>query len=162
LPYYVVSGFLIMPDAPLMAAWAGTLFFLERVFFGGSRRAWLGVGICMGLGLISKYTIALLAPAILLFMLLDRRSRDWLRDPWLYAGAILALAIFSPVIVWNAEHEWVSFLFQSARRVEEPVRFSLHLLILSILAILTPVGMISVVQFLFPKSASSLRERFPI
>lgn len=160
LPYYVVSGFLIMPDAPLMAAWAGVLFFLERVFFGGNRRAWIGVGICMGLGLISKYSIVLLGPAILLFMLLDPRSRDWFRRPWPYAGAVLALAIFSPVIVWNAEHGWVSFLFQSARRVEEPFRFSLHLLLLSIVAILTPVGVISAAQVLLPEGTSSLRRLF--
>ena len=160
LPYYVISGFLIMPDAPLMAAWAGVLFFLERVFFGGSRRAWIGVGICMGLGLISKYSIALLGPAILLFMLLDPRSRDWFRRPWPYAGAVLALVIFSPVIVWNADHGWVSFLFQSARRVEEPVRFSLHLLLLSIIAILTPVGVLSAAQILFPEKTSSIRRLF--
>lgn len=160
LPYYVVSGFLIMPDAPLMAAWAGTLFFLERVFFGGSQRAWLGVGISLGLGLISKYSIALLGPAIILFMLLDSKSRVWFRRPWPYAGAVLALAIFSPVIVWNADHGWVSFIFQSARRVEEPVRFSFHLLLLSIMAILTPVGMISAARVLLPGAISSTRQFF--
>lgn len=159
-PYYVISGFLIMPDAPLMAAWAGVLFFVERVFFGGSRRAWLGVGICLGLGLISKYTIVLLGPAILLFMLLDPRSRDWFRQPWPYAGAVLALAIFSPVIVWNADHGWVSFIFQSARRVEEPIRFSLHLLLLSIVVILTPIGMISAARVFWPEGTSSLRQLF--
>jgi dolichol-phosphate mannosyltransferase len=114
----------------------------------------------MGLGLISKYSIALLGPAILLFMLIDPRSRDWFRRPWPYAGAVLALAIFSPVIVWNAEHGWVSFLFQSARRVEEPFRFSLHLLLLSIVAILTPVGLISAAQVLFPEKTSSIRRLF--
>ncbi len=157
LPYYVVSGFLIMPDAPLMAAWAGTLFFLERVFFGGSQRAWLGVGISLGLGLISKYSIALLGPAIVLFMLLDSKSRVWFLRPWPYVGAVLALAIFSPVIIWNADHGWVSFIFQSARRVEEPVRFSFHLLLLSIVAILTPVGMISAARVLFEEISSTRR-----
>jgi hypothetical protein len=53
-------------------------------------------------------------------MLLDPRSRDWFRQPWPYIGAVLALAIFSPVIVWNADHNWASFIFQSTRRVEEP------------------------------------------
>jgi dolichol-phosphate mannosyltransferase len=160
LPYYAISGFLIMPDAPLMAAWAGVLFFLERVFFGGSRSAWLGVGLCLGLGLISKYSIVLLGPAILLFMLLDPRSRDWFRQPWPYIGAVLALAIFSPVIVWNADHNWASFIFQSTRRVEEPVRFSLHLLLLSILVILTPIGVISAARVFWPERISSLRQLF--
>ena len=157
IPFYFATGFLMMPDAPLLAAWAGVLFFLERVFFGGSRTAWLGVGICLGLGLVSKYSIALLGPAIVLFMLIDPKSRDWFRRPWPYAGAALALAIFSPVIAWNATHGWVSFIFQSARRVQEPFQFSLHLLLLSIVAILTPAGLISLWRVLLPEGTSSIR-----
>jgi dolichol-phosphate mannosyltransferase len=157
IPYYFATGFLMMPDAPLLAAWAGVLFFLERVFFGESRTAWLGVGICVGLGLVSKYSIALLGPAIVLFMLIDPKSRYWFGRPWPYAGAALALAIFSPVIAWNATHGWVSFLFQSARRVQEPFQFSLHLLLLSIVAILTPAGLISVWRVLLPEGTSSIR-----
>ena len=157
IPFYFATGFLMMPDAPLLAAWAGALFFLERVFFGGSRTAWLGVGICLGLGVVSKYSIALLGPAIVLFMLIEPKSRYWFGRPWPYAGAALALAIFSPVIAWNATHGWVSFLFQSARRVQEPFQFSLHLLLLSIVAILTPAGLISVWRVLLPEGTSSIR-----
>ena len=160
IPFYFATGFLMMPDAPLIAAWAGALFFLERIFFSGSRTAWLGVGICLGFGLLSKYSIALLGPAILLFMLVDPKSRDWFRRPWPYVGATLAFAIFSPVIAWNAAHGWVSFLFQSARRVEEPVQFSLHLLLLSIVAILTPAGLISAARVLLPERTPSIRRFF--
>jgi len=32
----------------------------------------------MGIGMLSKYTIALLAPAAILFILIDARSRQWL------------------------------------------------------------------------------------
>jgi len=160
IPFYFATGFLMMPDAPLMAAWAGVLFFLERVFFGKSRIAWLGVGICLGLGLISKYSIAILGPAIVLFMLVDPKSRNWFRCPWPYVGAALAFAIFSPVIAWNAAHGWVSFIFQSARRVQEPVQFSLHLLLLSVVAILTPAGLISAARVLLPEGTSSIRRFF--
>ena len=33
--------------------------------------------------------------------------------PW--AGALIALAIFSPVLIWNAQHGWVSFAYQGGR-----------------------------------------------
>jgi dolichol-phosphate mannosyltransferase len=143
MPFFFATGFMMMPDAPLTAAWAGTLLFLERVFFADRRAAWLGVGVFLGLGLLSKYSIVLLGPAIVLFMLVDPKARAWFRSPWPYVGAALAFAIFSPVVVWNATHEWASFMFQSVRRAEEPSRFSLHMLLLSVIVILTPAGVMS-------------------
>jgi dolichol-phosphate mannosyltransferase len=143
MPFFFATGFLMMPDAPLTAAWAGTLLCLERVFFAERRAAWLGAGIFLGLGLISKYSIVLLGPPIMLFMLADPKSRAWFRSPWPYAGAALAFLIFLPVVVWNATHEWASFLFQSVRRAEEPFRFSLHMLLLSVILLITPAGLMS-------------------
>ena len=61
LPIYFGVGFFITPDAPLYAAWAGCLYFLERALVADNRRAWCGVGLCIGLGMLAKYTIALLA-----------------------------------------------------------------------------------------------------
>jgi hypothetical protein len=46
--------------------------------------------------------------------------RRWLISPWPYLGGLVALAIFSPVILWNADHQWVSFLKQFGRaRIED-------------------------------------------
>jgi hypothetical protein len=45
--------------------------------------------------------------------------RRWLISLWPYLGGLVALAIFSPVILWNAEHQWVSFIKQLGRaRIE--------------------------------------------
>lgn len=143
LPFYFATGLVMTPDAPLTACWAGTLYFLERALLGGERRAWWGVGLCIGLGLLSKYTIALLAPAALLFMLLEPRARVWFRRPEPYLAAALALVLFSPVILWNMEHGLASFAFQSTRRIEGAVRFSLPELLLGIVGLLTPTGLVA-------------------
>lgn len=140
LPYFFASGLLMTPDAPLLAAWAGCLCFLERALLAGRARAWWGVGVCLGVGLVSKYTIGLLIPAILLFMLLDRAARRSLLRWQPYAAVLVAVAIFSPVILWNAHHDWASFAFQTSRRLTSPVRFSLPRLIESVLLLLTPTG----------------------
>ncbi len=47
----------------------------------------------------------------------DPQSRRWWTRSEPYVGALLALAIFSPVIIWNAQHEWASFAFQTSRRL---------------------------------------------
>ena len=88
LPFFFLFGFFTTPDAPLTACWAGALFFLERALLAGRARAWWGAGICLGLGMLSKYTIVLLAPATLAFLLLDRPSRRWLRRPEPYLAAL--------------------------------------------------------------------------
>jgi dolichol-phosphate mannosyltransferase len=140
LPFFFFGGIMITPDAPLTAAWAALLYYLERALIADRACAWWGVGISLGLGLLSKYTILMIAPAAFIFMVWDPQARHWLRH-WLpYTVMVLALVIFSPVIYWNATHEWASFAFQTSRRLAEAPRFSLHKLILSVLVLLTPAG----------------------
>jgi dolichol-phosphate mannosyltransferase len=148
LPFFFLSGFLMTPDAPLAAAWAATLYFLERALIGGRPKAWWGVGFSLGIGLVSKYTIGLLVPVALAFMICDRKSHRWWRRWEPYAAALLALAIFSPVIFWNAKHGWASFEFQTVRRLAEAPRFALHKLIGSALVLITPTGLLAAAAWL--------------
>ncbi len=148
LPLFFCYGFFMTPDSPLLACWAGALFFLERALLGGKRSAWYGVGTCLGLGLLSKYTILLLVPATLVFLVLDSRSRAWLwrKEPYLALG--LALLLFSPVLVWNATHEWASFVFQGPRRWSSGDDFGLHKLFAFILLMLGPTALVAAIHAL--------------
>lgn len=149
VPFAFASGFVMTPDAPLIACWAGALYFLERALLGQRHRAWWGVGCCLGLGMLSKYTIALLGLSTLIFLVVDHRSRRWLTRPEPYAAALVALIIFSPVILWNAQHDWVSFFFQGPDRLQRSFNFSLHELIGSVLLLLTPTGALSALLLSF-------------
>ena len=156
LPFFFLSGFLMTPDAPLTAAWVAALYYLERALIGGRPAAWWGAGIALGMGFVSKYSIGLLVPVALIYMIWDRKSHQWWRRWEPYAAALLALAIFSPVIVWNSQHDWASFEFQTLRRLAETPRFSLHKLIGSALILITPTGVLAVVAaFSSPKSLDS-------
>ena len=159
VPFFFMTGFIITPDAPLTACWAGALYFLARVFFQENGRAWLGVGICLGLGMLSKYTIALLGPATLLFMALDAQSRRWFRHGAPYGAVLLAAVIFTPVIIWNAQHDWASFAYQGVDRVTAPRRFSTHELLGSILVILTPVVLLLALRALVPHRSPKANAR---
>ena len=151
LPIYFGLGFFMTPDAPLYAAWAGCLYFLERALIAQNRRAWWGVGTCVGLGMLSKYTIALLGLGALMFLLIDRRSRRWLFRPEPYIAAIASVIIFSPVIFWNMQNGWMSFVFQGSDRWTGRYNFSLHLLIGMILLLLTPTGLLGIMRVLLPQ-----------
>jgi hypothetical protein len=107
----------IVPDAPLLPALLGCAYALSRVFFdAGARRAWwLAAGLCAGLAMLSKYHGVFLFAGAGLFVVASRPQRFWLATPWPYAAGLVALLAFSPVLAWNAENHWVSFLFQGGR-----------------------------------------------
>jgi dolichol-phosphate mannosyltransferase len=144
LPFFFSVGIVMSPDAPLVACWAGALYFLEQSIVEQKRSAWVPVGVCIGLGMLSKYTIALLCPSIVLFICLDPHSRHWLKKPEPFLAALITLLLFLPVIVWNAEHDWASFIFQGSRRFLDSLEFSLPALMGSILVLLTPNGALGV------------------
>src|SRR4029079_6572419 len=98
----------------LCAAWAGCLYFLERALLAQDRRAWWWAALCLGIGMLSKYTIAVLCLRTLIFLLADKRSRRWLCRPDPYVAAVIALILFSPVLLWNMRNDWVSFDFQGS------------------------------------------------
>ncbi len=150
LPFFFLFGFFATPDAPLTACWAGSLFFLERALLAGRTKAWWGAGVCIGLGMLSKYTIVLLVPATLAFILLDRPSRRWLRRPEPYLAAILAGLLFTPVILWNLRHNWASFLFQSTHRLDAQSQFGLPMLLVAMALLITPLGLLDALRAVFP------------
>jgi dolichol-phosphate mannosyltransferase len=150
LPIYFGLGLFMTPDIPLSAAWAGCLYFLERALLAQERRAWWWAALCLGIGMLSKYTIALLGLATLIFLVVDKRSRRWLSRPDPYVAAVIALILFSPVLLWNMRNDWVSFAFQGSSRWSGRYVFSLHVLIGSILLLLTPTGVLAIVQVLIP------------
>ncbi len=158
LPFFFLTGILMTPDAPLTAAWAGALYFLYRALIQDQARAWWGAGLCLGLGLLSKYTIALLGFSTLLFMLIDARSRHWLKRFEPYAAVALAVVIFSPVIAWNARNEFASFTFQTSRRLADRPQFALPKLIGSMLVLLTPTGAVAALRELLRKNVPSTHD----
>lgn len=110
-----VGTLIVTPDAPLMVASSFVLFFLAKVLQTGRGPWWLAVGAAVGTALLSKYTALLFGVSILAWLVAVPKLRFWLRSPWPYAGGVVAFAVFAPVIVWNAQHQWVSFIKQFGR-----------------------------------------------
>jgi hypothetical protein len=115
-----VGTLIVTPDAPLLVASSFVLFCLAKVLATERGAWWLAVGAAVGAALLSKYTALFFGPAILIWLVSVPKLRHWLISPWPYLGAGVSLAIFSPVIFWNADHHWVSFIKQIGRaRIEE-------------------------------------------
>src|SRR6201985_1363092 len=107
-----VGTMIVTPDAPLLVASSFVLFFLAKVLEAGRGAWWLAVGAAVGAALLSKYTALFFGLAILIWLLRVPKLRCWLVTPWLYLGVLVSLLMFTPVILWNADHHWVSFIKQ--------------------------------------------------
>ncbi|ATB38450.1 hypothetical protein CYFUS_003885 [Cystobacter fuscus] len=119
-----LGAVVMTPDVPLVLFWTAALRVLCELVLpdgkGPGRGAfrWYVLGLLCGLAMLSKYTAALLPPQILVTALLTPRGRAALRTPHPYLAVLLALAVFTPVLYWNATHGWASFSFQTRGRAE--------------------------------------------
>ncbi len=129
----ITDGAWVLPDGPLITALLGAAACLAAALPAQGRAAWgwwLGAGACAGLALFSKYSAALTIAGAVVFLLTEPGARRWLRRPHPYLAGLLALAVFSPVLAWNANHGWVSLLFQVGRSDSGRLRLSGPLLTL--------------------------------
>jgi 4-amino-4-deoxy-L-arabinose transferase-like glycosyltransferase len=112
------TGSFVLPDGPLIAASMAGAYCLARVLFGSGSPSplwWLAAGACGGLACLSKLHGLFLFAGTALYLLTTPAKRHWLLTPWPYLGVAIAAVMFTPVIVWNIQHDWVSFAFQGGR-----------------------------------------------
>lgn len=105
----------ITPDIALIPCELAMFWSLARLAQSNNHRWWLAAGLFGGLALLAKYTAMLLVPAIVGFVLVPAWRREQLTSAWLWLGLCVALLVFSPVLYWNATHDWASFRFQLSR-----------------------------------------------
>ena len=104
-----------VPDTALIAFSMAMVWALVRLALSNDLRWWLLAGVFGGCALLSKYIAILLLPAIVAYAVLPPWRKTQLSSPYPWLAALLALLIFSPVLYWNAIHDWESFRFQINR-----------------------------------------------
>jgi len=118
--YGLAASTFALPDGPLLFFWLLTIDRLSVALDepqAGRLKPWIWVGLAWGGALLSKYHAVFIPLGTLLYIVLHRPKRRWLVQPGPYLAIVLGLVVFSPVIIWNASHGWVSFLFQGGRAV---------------------------------------------
>ncbi|MSP53284.1 MAG: glycosyltransferase family 39 protein [Gammaproteobacteria bacterium] len=114
-------------DPPMVCFWALTLYWFYLAVSRDSNFYRYLAGISLGLSLLAKYQGVMLVPTFFLFLLLTPYRRQFKNINWYLAG-LLALVIFSPVLIWNYQHDWLSFTFQYHHGVAEHKVFQWELL----------------------------------
>jgi 4-amino-4-deoxy-L-arabinose transferase-like glycosyltransferase len=85
-------------------------YFLLRLLKTDDARWWLAIGAVVGVGMQTKYTMAFFAIGVFAAFLLTP-ARRYLWSAWLWAGLAVALVIFLPNLVWQAQHQFISLDF---------------------------------------------------
>lgn len=116
VPLYSVFGILFTIDSPFIFFWVLSLYLFHKLIqrqLHEKRKVkfdyyWALLGISVGLGLLTKYTMAFFYISGFLFLLSSKDTRELLKTSGPCIAVIISLAVFSPVILWNAANGWVT------------------------------------------------------
>jgi len=112
-PVALASGTIIQYMAFDYLWWVVVAFFFVRLLATDDPRCWLGIGAGIGLGMMTKYTLAFWVAGLIVAVLVTR-NRKYLSSKWLWLGAALALVIYLPNLIWQVEHDFISLDFLRA------------------------------------------------
>lgn len=114
-PIVALAGVLILPDAPLLVFTLLTVLLLLKIAKAPRAQLWVMGGIALALALASKYQAGLIPISVLLWMLSCSTGRRWFARPGFYVAISISLLGLLPVLIWNLQNGWASFMFHSGR-----------------------------------------------
>jgi 4-amino-4-deoxy-L-arabinose transferase-like glycosyltransferase len=109
------GAMLALPDVPAGLFWLVAVWAALKARDDNPLVWWAIAGVAAGLATLSKYSAIFLAPGMVLWLVITPEGRDALRRPGPWIAAVLAVALFSLNIAWNAEHGWITFTKQFGR-----------------------------------------------
>lgn len=113
-----IGSVTMTPDTPLLFFICVFLWACGRLIVTGDNRWWLVIGMVMGCALLSKYTAILMIAALGIWCFCTSMGRSCLKNGFLWLGGGITCLLFSPVVLWNARHHWVSFVKQGGRTTD--------------------------------------------
>ena len=112
MPYQQLLLVGLLPDATLNVFWCATLLAVWHAVQSGKWSLWLLTGFLFGGALLSKYHTVLLAVCLFGYFITSSDHRFWLKKFQPYAAVLIGMAVFIPNIIWNAQHDWISYSYQ--------------------------------------------------
>jgi len=89
--------------------WTAILVVVLQSLVDDRPRLWLLAGVLAGIGLNNKHAVAFCLLGVLIGVALVRETRPVLRTRWPWLGGLIALAMWVPNLVWQAQHDWPVF-----------------------------------------------------
>ena len=110
-PLLGIGSIVATPDVGLVFFWSLSYLFFERLLNSKKIINYALLGLSLGLGFCSKYHIVIFVLSGLIYLLLTKKIKS-LNPLGILTTVILGGLACMPVIIWNAQNDWSSFLFQ--------------------------------------------------
>ncbi|MBO3749142.1 glycosyltransferase family 39 protein [Streptosporangiaceae bacterium NEAU-GS5] len=114
----LVFGHSLLTAGPDLAFWLAAILFALRALRRGDGRWWIAVGVTAGLATYNRDLIALLMVALGAGVVAVG-PRSVLRDRYLWLGALVALVLALPNILWQFGHGWPELQMSQALKIDE-------------------------------------------
>ncbi len=114
----IIAGIFILPDSPQLVFWMFGIFYLIDIakykhINKVKKTKLLLFGVAVGIGMLCKIHTIFLWFGLLSYIILQ--NRGWLKEPVLYFSMFITIVLFYPVIQWNINNHFVTYLYHSKR-----------------------------------------------
>lgn len=109
LPAVFLSSTIISTDPLLLLFWAIGLYYAWQAITINAWKYWLLCGFFIGLALLTKYTAVLFLVSTFVYLLFAKEHRFFLRTARPYAMIFIAILVWLPNFLWNAQHDFLTF-----------------------------------------------------
>ncbi len=103
---FLAFGSIFTPDFLDSLWWSLLVYTVIRIVRRREPRLWVGAGLVIGLGLLTKLTILFFVISLLVSFLTIPSARQYVRSKWVILGGLLSAAFLLPMIYWNAVNGW--------------------------------------------------------
>ncbi len=109
LPFSWLAGIMIVHDTVLLPWLAASFWAIVRlVKRNGKAFDWFALALALTGAMYAKFSAVMVAWGIVLYMVVSPKGRGWWKTWPPYAAGLTAAVLYLPVILWNAEHDWIS------------------------------------------------------
>jgi 4-amino-4-deoxy-L-arabinose transferase-like glycosyltransferase len=123
--YYHFTTSEVNNNVALYPFWALAILFFHRALTASATRDWIATGACVGIGLLAKYSMAILVVTMVAFMLAVPAARRHWRRPGPYLALGTALVVVAPHLYWAARQHFpaVQWALERTRDPDQRSRF---------------------------------------
>jgi 4-amino-4-deoxy-L-arabinose transferase-like glycosyltransferase len=105
----MIGGHLLSTATFDALAWTAVLVLATQAVLDRRPHLWVVAGVVAGVGLNNKHAVAILLLGILVACAWDPELRPELRTRWPWLAGGIALVLWVPNLVWQAQHDWPVF-----------------------------------------------------
>jgi len=115
MPIFTTFGVIFTIDSPFILFWIISIY-IFLLALENQKKWWLLLGIVIGFGLLTKYTMAFFYLCMFVYLIKGKKfllptqfsTENHLKNPYIYFSILISIIVFLPVIIWNIQHDFVT------------------------------------------------------